>query len=254
MNAKTLSKVNRFGKVGKIAMTILLIAAIIVTLLNGVAAIYSASLPRDAVKVTVTNHAEFKINENSFSSVWDMLTKSFSYATDKDPSAMIKDDSDGKILPPENEELNTELNFFNQSYSSATIRSEGSKKIIDAESSPAEYCSSDLVALFIFAALVTASVAAALLMLQKLFKVLSVCESPFCTDFVSKLRMFGYSLLPVTVFASIGETLAVRFLSAGRNAGVSIQWGILVAFAVTMCLVAVFRYGVKLQKESDETL
>ena len=108
--------------------------------------------------------------------------------------------------------------------------------------------------LLIFATLFAASVAAALLMLQKLFKVLSVCASPFCTDFVSKLRVFGYSWLPVAVFAGIGETLAVRFLSAGRNTGVSIQWGVLVAFVVTMCLVAVFRYGVQLQKESDETL
>lgn len=91
-------------------------------------------------------------------------------------------------------------------------------------------------------------------MLQKLFKVLSVCESPFCADFVSRLRAFGYSLLPVAVFASIGDTLAIRFLSAGRNAGISVQWGILITFAVTMCLVAVFRYGVQLQKESDETL
>ncbi len=254
MNAKTLSKVNRFGKIGGIVMTILLIAAIIFTLLIGAALIYAATLPKDAVKVTVTNHAEFKINESSFSSVWSMLVKSFSYATDKDPSAMMKDDAESKTFPTENTEFNTELNFFNQSYSSAMLRSDGSAKIIDAKSSPAEYRSSDLVMLLIFATLFASSVAATFLMLQKLFKALSVCESPFCTDFVSKLQMFGYSLLPVAVFASVGETLAVRFLSAGMNVGVSIQWGILVTFAVTMCLVAVFRYGVQLQKESDETL
>lgn len=91
-------------------------------------------------------------------------------------------------------------------------------------------------------------------MLQKLFKALSVCESPFCNDFVAKLRTFGYSLLPVALFSSIGNTLAVRFLSGRGNAGISIQWGILVAFVVTLCLVTVFRYGVQLQKESDETL
>lgn len=252
MNAKTLSNINRFGKVGKIVMTILLIAAIIVTLLIGAAAIYVSTLPKDAVNVTVTNNAEFKINENSFSSIWGMLAKNFSYATDKDPSDILKNGGN-TILPPENTEINTELNFFNQSYSSAKIHSEGNEKIIDAKSSPAEYHSSDLVTLLIFATLFAASVVVALLMLQKLFKVLSVCESPFCTDFVSKLRIFGYSLLPVALFASIEETLAVRFLSAGE-AGISIQWGILIAFAVTMCLVTVFRYGVQLQKESDETL
>ena len=253
MNAKTLSKVNRFGKVGKIVMTILLIAAIAAAVLSAAAAIYAAALPKDAVRVTVTNQAVFRINGSSFPSVWSMLTDSSAYASDNDPSAMLKDDG-GALPPPENTEIHTDLNFFHQSYSSATVRSEGEKKVIDAASSPAEYRSSDLVTLFVFAALLAASTAAALLMLQKLFKALSVCESPFCADFVSRLRAFGYSLLPVAVFASIGDTLAIRFLSAGRNAGISVQWGILITFAVTMCLVAVFRYGVQLQKESDETL
>lgn len=252
MNTKTILKVNRFGKVGKIVMTVIMIVAIITTVLCGAAAIYSATLPKDAVTVDVTNHAEFKINKKYFSSVWGMLSDGFSYATDQDPSDMLKD-NDNKILPADNTEINTKLNFFNQSYSSATIRSEESSKIINAKSEPTEYRSSDLVALFAFATLFSASAFVALLMLQKLFKVLSVCESPFCTDFVSKLRAFGYSLLPVALFASIGETLAIRFLSGGGN-DISIQWGVLVAFAVTMCLVAVFRYGVQLQKESDETL
>lgn len=253
MNTKTISNINRFGKAGKVVMTILLIAGIMVTLLSGVATVYASTFPKDAVKVTVTNRAVFEVRENSFSSVWSMLTNGFSYAADSDPSDALKD-NDSKVLPPENTKISTDLNFFDQSYSSATIRSEGTKKFVEAESNPAEYRSSDLVVLLVFATLFFASVAVALLMLQKLFKVLSVCASPFCADLVSGLRAFGYSLLPVALFASIGETLAVRFLSAGKNAGISVQWGMLITFAVTMFLVTVFRYGVQLQKESDETL
>ena len=98
-----------------------------------------------------------------------------------------------------------------------------------------------------------ASAAGALWMLRGLFAVLTRCDSPFCGDVVARLRSFGFSLLPVAVFASASDTLTGRFLSAGKG-GVSIQWGILLAFVVTMALVAVFRYGVQLQKESDETL
>ena len=260
MNPSTLTKFNRFGKVGKIVITILLIAAVIVALLCAAAAVYTGTLPEDAVKVTVTSQAEFKIDADNFSAVWNYLAGSFSYATSEDPSDMLSDGG-SKILPQENTRLKTELTllenelrFFNQSYSSAVIRSDDSGKIIDAESSPEEYSSSDLLTIFVFAALLAVSIVAALLMLRKLFKVLSVCDSPFCTDFVTKLRAFGYSLLPVAILASVAETLAVRFLSAGKNAGVSVQWGILLAFVVTMCLVTVFRYGVQLQKESDETL
>lgn len=252
MNTKTLKKINLFGKVGKIIITILLIAATVLTAICGAAAVYTATLPKDAVEITVTNHAEFKIKDSVFDSVWSALTDSFSGSEDSDPSAMLE--GKGKISPAENTELNTKLKFFNQSYSSTTVISEGKEKIIDAKSSPAKYRFSDLVTLLILATLFAAAVAVALLMLQKLFGVLSVCASPFCTDFVSKLRIFGYSLLPVALFASVGETLAVRFLSAGAVSGISVQWGLFVAFAVAMCLVAVFRYGIQLQKESDETL
>jgi len=121
------------------------------------------------------------------------------------------------------------------------------------EAAPAEYNAKKLVAVFVLAELFAASAAGALWMLRGLFAVLTRCDSPFCGDVVARLRSFGFSLLPVAVFASASDTLTGRFLSAGKG-GVSIQWGILLAFVVTMALVAVFRYGVQLQKESDETL
>lgn len=254
MNAKTLAQINRFGKIGKLAMTLLLIAAVAVVLLCSVAAAYIAALPKDALQVTVTNHAEFRINTQNFSDLWYYLVDGVSYAAEGDPSVMFRDDSDSRLLPPEDTELNTELNFLNRAYTSATVRSQEDDKIIDAKSAPAEYRSSDLAALAVFAALVAASSAAALWALRKLFGVLSTCESPFCLDFVSRLRAFGYWLLPIAVSATLEESLARRFLSAGRTAGVAVQWGVLIAFGVTMCLVTVFRYGVQLQKESDETL
>lgn len=251
MNAKTLANVHRFGKAGKILMTILLIAAIVAALLGGVAAIYMATLPKNAVKVTVTNHTEFKINESSFPAVWGMLADGFAYSGEKDPSDMLQN---GDILPQGDTEVSGALHFFHQTYSAATIRSQGDEKIVQAKADPVVYRSSDVVTLLVFVVLLAASTAAALWMLQRLFKVLAVCESPFCAEFVSKLQAFGYSLLPVTLFASVGETFAVHFLSAGKNEGVFVQWGLLITFAVTMCLVTVFRYGVQLQKESDETL
>lgn len=84
--------------------------------------------------------------------------------------------------------------------------------------------------------------------------IVSLYQNGGCNELVKKMRTFGFSLLPVALFATIGETLSTAFLSAGRDTGISIQWGVLIAFAVTMCLVTVFKYGVQLQKESDETL
>ena len=125
---------------------------------------------------------------------------------------------------------------------------------MEADTSPEEYNVKDLVTVFIFLTLFSASATAALWMLRRLFAVLTRCESPFCNEVVGRMRGFGFSLLPVAVFASVGESLLGRFLAAGESTNISIQWGVLIAFVVTMALVAVFKYGVQLQKESDETL
>lgn len=234
-------------------MTVLMVIAILATAVSLAATIFVATLPKDALTVRVTNNAEFRINEKSFDFLWYILADSFSYAGDNIPEEILSDKGD-IITPPENQNFNTELSFFDQSYASAKIYSDGNTKVMEATSSPAEYRSTDLVAVLIFLTLFVASVAAALYMLKRLFAVLAKCESPFCEELVKKMKAFGFSLLPVAIFATVGETLSTAFLSAGRDTGISIQWGVLIAFAVTMCLVTVFKYGVQLQKESDETL
>ena len=108
------------------------------------------------------------------------------------------------------------VTLFGSLYTSAAMRREGEQMVIETVSTPNTYTCADAARLLIFAALASAASAAALL-------------------------------------ASVAETVARRFMSAGATA-VYIQWGLLIAFAVTMCLTVVFHYGVQLQKESDETL
>lgn len=253
MNTKTLSNFHRFGKVGSIILTVLTVLAILATVLSLTAAIYVCTLPKDALTVRVTDHAEFRINDKNFSALWSFLADDFSYSAEASPAEMLRNDGSA-LTPPEDQDLQASLSFFNQSYSSARIHTDGSAKVIEAKSAPAEYRSADLVSVLGFLTLLAASAAAALFLLKKLFAVLAKCESPFCEELVKKMKAFGWSLLPVALFSTIGETLSTAFLTAGRNRGIQIQWGVLLAFAVTMCLVTVFRYGVQLQKESDETL
>ena len=196
MNSKTLSNFHKFGKVGKIAMTVLMVIAILAAAASCVATIFVSTLPKDVLTVRVTNHAEFRINEKNFDSLWDILADGFSYAGDVSPEAMLSGGND-KIIPPEDQDFNMELSFFNQSFSSAKIHSEENTKVIEATSSPAEYRSANLVSVFIFATLFAASAAAALFMLKRLFAVLAKCESPFCEELVKKMKAFGFSLLPV---------------------------------------------------------
>ena len=246
MNSNTITKFHLFGKVGKIVMTVLSVIAALITVSCCIATAFTATLPEDALTVRVVEHAEFRFNKASFDTLWSILGGSFTYSG--------KEDSEKKAIPPENQEFQAELKIFNQSYASAEMHSDESAKVMEADTSPEEYNIKDLVTVFIFLTVFSASATAALWMLRRLFAVLTKCESPFCCEVVNRMRSFGFSLLPVAVFASIGETMLESFLTAGKSTNVSIQWGVLIAFVVTMALVAVFKYGVQLQKESDETL
>lgn len=253
MNSKTLANFHRFGKLGKIVMTVLTVLAILETAVSLTATIYVSALPKDALTVRVTDHAEFRINEKNFPSLFGFLVNNFSYAGDTSPEKLLNQE-DSTVVPPEDQEFQADLSFFDQSYASAKIHSDGDTKVIEAESAPAEYRSTNLVAVLVFLTLLVASAAAALFLLRRLFAVLAKCESPFCEELVKKLKAFGFSLLPVALFDTIGGTLSNTFLSSGKDSSIQLQWGVLIAFVVTMCLVTVFRYGVQLQKESDETL
>lgn len=253
MNANTIFKFRLFGKIGKIAMTVFSVITVLITASCCAAAAFSATLPEDALKVRVVEHTELRFNAESFGALWNILGGSFAYSGDSNPDFLLGG-SKKTVTPPENQEFQIELKLFNRSYDSAELHSDGNTKVMSAESTPAEYNVKRLVAVFIFAALFAASAAASFWMLRRLFAGLTICESPFCTEVVAKMRNFGFSLLPVFVFASASETALGSFLTAGKSTNVSIQWGILIAFVVTMALVSVFRYGVQLQKESDETL
>ena len=253
MDSKTLSKFHKFGNVGKVIMTVLMVITIIATIMCAVATGFVSSLPKDALTVRVTNNAEFRINESNFQSLWGLLVDSLSYSVDSDPEEMLSEDG-GMFTPPENQDFNAHISFFNQTYSSAKFHSDGNTRVMEAKSEPADYRSSDLVSVLIFLTLYVASGAVALFMLRRLFAVLAQCDSPFRENLIRKMKAFAFSLLPVAVFGTIGDTLSSAFLSAGKNIDIRIQGGIIIAFAVTMCLVTVFKYGVQLQKESDETL
>ena len=252
MESKVLKNVNRFGRIGNVIITILIVVSIIATIAVGVATVFVMTLPKDAVVVSVRENVEIRVNKDYFSKLWNALTDGFAYSSSEDPADIIGGDKE--VLPPENQELQMKLKIFNNNFASAIITSEDAEKIIDAKTDASVYKSGNLVAVLVFGVLFLLSVIAALFMLKNLFKEIAKCETPFCNGIVNKMRNFSFSLIPVAVFASVGETLSRSFMTAGKDFDICIQWGIVLAFVVAICLVTVFKYGVQLQRESDETL
>lgn len=252
MDSNTLSKYRLFGKAGKIVTTVLAAVSLLITLCCGAAAGFVAALPENALTVSVVENTRLRFDAESFETLWNILGGSFGYSGESMPDYFSQ--SGGKsVTPPDNEQFQAELKLFDRSYDSAEFNTGKNEKVMQAEASPAQYNAKDLVRVFAFAALLAASATLALWLLRRLFAALTKCDSPFCDEIVSRMRSFAYSLLPLAVFASISETVTDSFLSAGKSS-FSVQWGVLIAFVVTLALVAVFKYGVWLQTQSDETL
>ena len=253
MNPNAAAKFHRFGKVGKVVLTILSVLSIIASIGLCVATIYVAALPKDAVKVAVVQGAEFQVNQDCFDEIWNIIADSAAFAVSED-SAVVSSQMNLPMALPENQPMDSKIQFFNQKYSKAQLYTRGNTKVVEAQSDQTLYCSSDLVMVCLFWTLLMLSVTVAIFLLRTLFVTLTRCDSPFRPELVQKLHRFGWALLPVALLSSISRSLSNASLSAGQGTCVTVDWGVLLAFVVTLCLVTVFRYGVQLQQESDETL
>ena len=62
MESKVLKNVNRFGRIGNVIITILIVVSIIATIAVGVATVFVMTLPKDAVVVSVRENVEIRVN------------------------------------------------------------------------------------------------------------------------------------------------------------------------------------------------
>ena len=249
MNETALDRIRIFGKVGKIVMRGLLALAVLVSLLAGKTLIAAASIRTDAVTLTVTDRAELRIDEKSIAAAMRVAG-----GLNSDGAQLVLwlySQSDAEL---EGKEIETELQLFGHSYSTAQIHAEGATRVVEASAAPVTYCAGGLVLPLLFLLLKTATLAVLAWAAARCFGALEECDSPFCPALVRRLRTFGWWLLPLAVFSSAEETLYGAFLTQPARLSIRIQWGCLLAFAVTVFLTAVFRYGVQLQREADETL
>lgn len=245
MRNTTIQKINRFGKIGRVILTVLIVLTIIATVAVTAATVIIGTLPKDAVTVSVSSNAKITVKAGWFNALWDAVVDGVSYASD-----------DGTIsfVPPEDTPLQVNFKLFGTDCSSATIHSDGSQKIIDASTDAFVYELRHLVIVLAAGIVFLLSVTGAMWTLKRLFRGFESCETPFCEDIVKKIRCFGFSLIPVAVLSSVCETVVRSLLAASQEVDVYVDWGVVIAFAVTVCLGTVFKYGVQLQRESDETL
>lgn len=245
-------KVNVFGKIGKIIATVLLVIVLIVGVAAAAGGVYLSTLPDDAISIAVSGKAKIHLDESLFGTLVGSIIDELSFESSQMPD--LSDEAGIGGIIPEDTEIKIGLSLNGADYTSAVIRSEGTTKNIEAQTDDFVYEIANIIKVIICGIVYVAVIAIALFMLRRLFKEFEICETPFTDSVVKKLYHFGFSLIPVILVATVAESMARTILTPSEGIDFYLDGGTIVAFVVTICLCTLFKYGVKLQQESDETL
>ena len=242
-------KVNGFGKIGKIVVTVLLVIVLIGGITASVAAVYLSQLPDDAISVSVSGKANIQVDESLMGILAGSIVDGLSYESDQMPD--LSDEADMESILPQ---VRIDLSINNADYATAVIHSEGNMKSIEAQTDDFVYEIDNIIKVIIGGIVYVAAIAVSLFMLRRLFKEFESCETPFTDVAVKRLYAFGFSLIPVILIGTVAEAMAQALLTPSEGINFYLDVGAIVAFVVTICLCTLFKYGAQLQQESDETL
>lgn len=213
---KNVKKVNDLGRISRILLNISQVITIVGLVIAIALGCYFLTLSNDTVHVNAELKGKISVSESV-------------------PENMIKvDESDFHI--------GKERELFK--YAAKEIKNDDGSRDYDISALLKDLTGKDLKYVAWGIVLLTVVTLAILLVIivfaKRLAKALEKCESPFEENVISKMKAFGFSLIPWAAFkliiGNIGGLTTVMFVLA------------------MLMFIAIFNYGAKLQKESDETL
>lgn len=89
-----------------------------------------------------------------------------------------------------------------------------------------------------------------LFILKKICKYIRDCESFFTDELVNYMYKYMYSLIPMFILS----LFVYYYKNQLSILSVDLDYGFLVEIGIIYIITTIFKYGVKLQTESDETL
>ncbi len=216
----TLNKIQKFGKVTNILITIFLVIVCITTIIITIVGLYLTQC-KD-ISVVTDNKLSFKIKLDGKYENFDYVGK-----------------LEGLVIGIENLKLK---NF--------KITKEDNVSVISCNTENSEYTLKDLGGLELFVGIQSIAECVSIFTLKKICKYLRDCDSFFTDDLISRMFKFMYSLIPIFVLSLFVYYYKTRlpFFSP------KIDCNLLVEMGIIYIIITIFKYGVKLQTESDETL
>ena len=228
------NKIRTISKICGIISTIMLVLMIISTSALTIAGIALCVVPQDYITASFTPEADLSLEGKMI----ENYKKDFS----DNLSIFLREGKRTFSIGSSNYLVdNIESND-----SSVTVHAVGGKTTITARK---------IGISLLVSSLTTGSLIYVFIMLKSLMKAINTEASPFTENVVKKMTSFAISLIPYAVIKSSVESSVREFLMEG-NVRISFNPDFPVVFfaLILILLIMIFKHGVVIQKESDETL
>lgn len=236
MKDSNIKKINTAGLIGYILSIFLIIGTITAMVCILFFTAMAISISADDV--------HFQLDGNiRISSVGNFLGKlnSFISFDDIEDLSTLTDEANNPALLED-----TNLSEFH-------IAEEDGGLLISAKTTNISFSLNRLIVAFIAAFLFLLAVTIVLYMMKALMKSLKTCETPFSEDIIKHMTRFAISLVCTIIISIFLGGFGPSFVFSS-NYQLSINIENILFVAIIYILIIVFKYGAKLQTESDETL
>lgn len=235
MKSSSIKKINTAGLIGYIISVILIIGAIAVMVSIGICTIVAFKISNDDINVKMATN----ININSTGNFLDKIN-SFVKIDGIDDLGRLTEDSKDVITTN------------NSKISEISVSEENGGLSLNAKTNEITISMKKIIIALILAFIFIVAVTVTLYMVKALMKSLKNCETPFAEDVIKNMTHFATALVCVMVIGIIFGGFCSYLTSGVYN--LNINLGSILLVAVVYILIIIFKYGAKLQQESDETL
>lgn len=236
MENSSIKKINIAGKVGYIISIFLIIGTIVGMVGIGICTVGALAISDNDINVKMDTN--IKIN-----STGNFLKKLNSFA-------FIDGVEDLSTLT---EDATEEIKLNDKDISELSIKEENGGLNINAKTNEITFSMKRIIVALIAGFIFLGAVTVSLYMVKALMKSLKDCKTPFSEDVIRNMTKFATSLVCVVALKIILSGFWST-LTTGVHFNVSIDLGSILLVAVIYILITVFKYGAKLQQESDETI
>ncbi len=236
MENTNIKKINTAGLVGYILSVILIVGAIVAMVCIVLCTIGAITISDNNINVKIATNVEV----NSTGNFLEKLGSFISIDGIDNLNAFTEDAKDG-------------IKVNDEDLSELQIQENDGGFVVNAKTNEITISMKRIIVALIAAIVLLVFTIYALFTVKALMKALKDCSTPFSEEVIKRMTRFSYAIICVvvlnTLLSGCWSSLTTKFT---YKININLESVLLVA--IIYILTVVFKYGAKLQQESDETL